>query len=98
AAALPQVQRSSAGVSGQTRSGKGAMTRMDQPAPLPGHHTRLVERHSEGAVTQVRDALAEEIPIAMVYNGISHAVMLASPTSLEAFGLGFSLSEGILAN
>jgi FdhD protein len=74
------------------------MTRLDQPAPLPGQHSRLVERHSEGAVTQVRDALAEEIPIAMVYNGISHAVMLASPTSLEAFGLGFSLSEGILAN
>jgi FdhD protein len=74
------------------------MTRMDQPAPLPGQHNRLVERHSEGVVTQVRDALAEEIPIAMVYNGISHAVMLASPTSLEAFGLGFSLSEGILAH
>ena len=43
-------------------------------------------------------ALAEEVPVAMVFNGISHAVMMSSPANLEVFALGFALSEGILAS
>lgn len=42
-------------------------------------------------------ALAAEVPVALVFDGVTQAVMMATPADLPEFLLGFALTEGIIA-
>ena len=50
----------------------------------------------DGAQSGREDSIAAEVPVALTYNRLSHVVMMATPSELEDFGLGFSLTEGII--
>jgi len=65
-------------------------------ADTPGAKRVDVVVRRAGAVTAADDWLADEVPVALIFNGISHAVMLATPFDLEDFALGFGLTEGLL--
>jgi FdhD protein len=55
-----------------------------------------IQRWKGGHAASAVDRVAEEVPIALVYHGVPHVVMLASPADLEDYAVGFTLSEGLV--
>jgi FdhD protein len=66
--------------------------------PETGSAELPVERWIRGRTTHTTDRVAEEMPVALVYHGVPHVVMLATPADLEDFATGFTLSEGLVAH
>ena len=79
-------------------------TAMTNPASPPAHfelagvRRTAVRRYRSGRAVQEdeTDWVVQESPVALEYNGISHATLLATPCDLEELALGFSLTEGII--
>ncbi|RPF71150.1 formate dehydrogenase accessory sulfurtransferase FdhD [Aurantiacibacter spongiae] len=61
-------------------------------APDSGEAT---EFRADGTIMPVRRQWVPEVPVALEYNGLSYAVMMATPRDLADFARGFALTEGL---
>ncbi|MBN9888555.1 formate dehydrogenase accessory sulfurtransferase FdhD [Salipiger abyssi] len=66
-------------------------------APRQSHSRPGLAVHREGTRSVVR-SLPEEVPVALVFDGTTQAVMMATPGDIADFAYGFALSEGIIAH
>ncbi len=59
--------------------------------------TGPVQHGRDGGTTPVSRQWVAEVPVALEFNGLAYAVMMATPTDLKDFALGFALNEGLAA-
>jgi FdhD protein len=64
--------------------------------PLPPASVGVPRLNRDGRLGQRE--VAEECAVALVYDGTTAAVVMATPTNLRDLAIGFSLTEGIIGN
>lgn len=61
----------------------------------PASGKRYFRKQPHGGTVAETD-LIEEVPVAISYGDITHGIMMLTPTDLDDFLMGFSLSEGVI--
>lgn len=64
---------------------------------MPHQTVEILSLSTEGDAPHTRK-LPSEVPIAIVFDGSTQAVMMATPQDIEDFAQGFALTEGIITD
>lgn len=64
-------------------------------APRPPVVERAVSRVRAGVAAEATRVVPEETPVALVFDGATEAVMMATPADLDDFARGFAFTEGL---
>jgi len=71
----------------------GPVPALGYSAPVEAHE---LVRLDGDRVSETEAPVATEVPVAFVYGGRTHVVMMCTPADLEDLAVGFSLTEGIV--